>query len=166
VLFLGSNLSNFERADAAGFLRGVRARLAPGDLLLLAADLDKDPKRLLPAYDDALGVTAAFNRNVLHRLNREWGAEFPLDGFRHEARWNAHERRIEMHLVAQQRCEVAVRSVAVVAQLAAGESIWTESSHRFSTGELRAWAGEAGFGLRAQWVDEEWPFVQALFEAA
>ncbi len=165
VLMLGSNLSNFERTEAAAFLRDVRARLSPGDRLVLAVDLDKEPARLLPAYDDALGVTAAFNLNVLLRLNREWGAEFSLDAFAHEARWNADDRRIEMHLVAQRACEVPVHGVGVVARLKTGESLWTESSHRFSMEELRAWANAAGFGVRSEWIDEEWPFVQTLLEA-
>ena len=89
VLFLGSNLSNFDRPDARAFLKGIRERLRPNDTLLLAVDLDKEPERLIPAYDDSLGVTAAFNKNVLARLNREWGASFVLADFRHEARWNA-----------------------------------------------------------------------------
>jgi dimethylhistidine N-methyltransferase len=160
VLFLGSNLSNFDRGDARAFLRGIRERLRPRDALLLAVDLDKEPERLLPAYDDALGVTAAFNRNVLVRLNREFGADFTLSAFRHEARWNAAERRIEMHLKARKRCEARVLGLAV--RLEEGETIWTESSHRFSLAELRTWALEAGFAVAKEWVDAEWPFAQLL----
>ena len=163
VLFLGSNLSNFARREALGFLRDVRDTLQPGDALLLATDLEKDPSLLLPAYDDALGVTAAFDRNLLVRLNREWGADFPLANFAHEARWNAHDRRIEMHLVAREACEVRVLGEAV--SFAAGESIWTESSHRFRADELRAWADESGYACAAQWVDEQWPFAHSLLVA-
>jgi len=162
VLFLGSNLSNFDRVEALAFLRDVRAQLAPGDALLLATDLDKRPERLVPAYDDPLGVTAAFDKNLLVRLNREWGADFPLDAFVHRAKWNAQARRIEMHLEATRALEVRVAALELTVRFAAGETIWTESSHRFSVDELRAWATEAGFETTKQWVDDEWPFAQTL----
>ncbi len=163
VLFLGSNLSNFDRAAAVEFLRGVRAALAPGDALLLGTDIGSDAERLVPAYDDALGVTAAFDRNVLVRLNREWGADFDLGAFKHEARWNAPERRIEMHLVAARACAVHLCGEAF--RFAQGDSIWTESSHRFDVRELRAWASQTGFACEAQWVDAQWPFAHSLFVA-
>ena len=163
VLFLGSNLSNFDRRDAVTFLRDVRATLAPGDALLLATDLEKPVAELLPAYDDALGVTAAFDRNVLVRLNREHGADFALADFAHEARWNAPERRIEMHLVARRACEVHLLGATI--PFAAGESLWTESSHRFRVDELRAWANESGFACLEQWTDATWPFAHSLFVA-
>ena len=163
VLFLGSNLSNFDRGAAVEFLRGVRAALAPGDALLLGTDIGTDPARLVPAYDDALGVTAAFDRNVLARLNREWGADFDLAAFKHEARWNAPERRVEMHLVAARACEVHLCGEAF--RFAQGDSIWTESSHRFDARELRAWASETGFGCEAQWFDARWPFAHSLLVA-
>jgi len=163
VLFLGSNLSNFDRRDALGFLRDVRATLSPGDALLLATDLEKPAERLLPAYDDALGVTAAFDRNLLVRINRECGADFALPDFAHEARWNARDRRIEMHLVARRACEVHLRGETI--RFAEGESIWTESSHRFRTDELRAWGDESGFACAGQWTDAEWPFAHTLLRA-
>lgn len=163
VLFLGSNLSNFDRRDALAFLREARGALVPGDALLLATDLEKPAAALLPAYDDALGVTAAFNRNLLVRLNRECAATFALADFAHEARWNAPERRIEMHLVAQRACEVEVAGERVA--FAAGESIWTESSHRFRVDELRAWADEAGFTCTQQWTDPAWAFAHSLLVA-
>lgn len=163
VLFLGSNLSNFSRRESLSFLREVRDALSPGDALLLATDLEKDPSLLLPAYDDALGVTAAFDRNLLVRLNREWGADFPLANFAHQARWNAPERRIEMHLVAYAPCEVRVLGEAF--RFEPGESIWTESSHRFRVDELRAWADEAGYACARQWVDEAWAFAHSLLVA-
>lgn len=162
VLFLGSNLSNFDRREAPGFLREVAAQLRAGDSLLLATDLDKAPARLVPAYDDALGVTAAFDKNVLARLNREWGADFPLDAFVHRARWNAQERRVEMHLEATRALEVRLGALDLSVRLAPGETIWTESSHRFSVDELKAWGAEAGFEVARQWVDDEWPFAQTL----
>lgn len=162
VLFLGSNLSNFDRPEAQRFLRQVRAQLQPGDALLLATDLDKDPARLLPAYDDALGVTAAFDKNALVRLNREWGADFPLDAFVHRSRWNQKDRRVEMHLEAQRELVVRVAALDLTVTFKPGETIWTESSHRFAVDELRAWGVEAGFSVARQWVDAEWPFAQTF----
>lgn len=162
VLFLGSNLSNFERAGAARFFADVRAHLRPGDGLLVATDLDKDAQRLIPAYDDALGVTAAFNMNVLLRLNREFGANFPLESFRHRAKWNAGARRIEMHLEALRPVRTTVLEIEV--SLEAGESLWTESSHRFDEAELRQWGTAAGFTCAGQWRHEPWPFAHSLFK--
>ena len=163
VLFLGSNLSNFDRSEAPRFLRDVRERLSPGDALLLATDIGSDPARLVPAYDDALGVTAAFNRNVLLRLNREWGADFDLSAFTHEARWNAPARRMEMHLVATRATVAHLRGESFT--FAKGDAIWTESSHRFAVDELRAWAVETGFACARQWTDAAWPFAHSLFVA-
>ncbi len=165
VMFLGSNLSNFARDDAQEFLGGIREQVEPGDRLLLGTDLDKDPALLLPAYDDALGVTAAFDKNLLVRLNREWGADFDIANFTHEARYDAAERRIEMHLRARRACHVAIPRLDLCIAFAAGESIWTESSHRFTVGELAAWGEANGWRVAAQWVDAAWPFAQTLFEA-
>lgn len=165
VLFLGSNLSNFDRAGSRAFLREVRAALDPGDALLLATDLDKEPARLLPAYDDALGVTAAFDRNLLVRLNREWGADFDLRAFAHEARWNASERRIEMHLVARRATAARIPRLGLELGFAAGDTIWTESSHRFGLEEIRGWAAATGWRCERQWVDGAWPFAHSLLEA-
>jgi len=165
VLFLGSNLSNFTRPEARAFLADIRAQLKPGDALLLGTDLEKPREQLVRAYDDALGVTAAFNKNLLARLNREWGGNFELAHFRHEARWNADERRMESYLVATERMEVQLRALELSFTLEKGESLWTESSHRFSVAELDAWAKEAGFSVKAQWIDAEWPFAQTLMVA-
>lgn len=165
VLFLGSNLSNFDRTEAQAFLSAVRARLQPGDALLLATDLDKPVEQLLPAYDDAAGVTAAFNRNLLVRLNRELGGNFDVRAFSHEARWSAPHRRVEMHLVATRAVEVTL-ATGDVFRFFAGESVWTESSHRFRTDELEAWGRAAGFVVDAQWVDERWAFAHTLFRVA
>lgn len=163
VLFLGSNLSNFDRAESPRFLRDVRARLSPGDALLLATDIGHDAARLVPAYDDALGVTAAFDRNALLRLNREWGADFDLSAFAHEARWNAPARRMEMHLVAKRSTVAHLRGETFAFE--PGDTIWTESSHRFALDELRAWAAEAGFTCARQWTDAAWPFAHSLLVA-
>lgn len=165
VLFLGSNLSNFERPEAQRFLSALRALLRPGDGLLLATDLDKPTELLLPAYDDAAGVTAAFNKNLLVRLNTELDADFEVRAFRHEARWNALHRRIEMHLVATRPMEVSVRATGDVFHFDEGESLWTESSHRFRTDELRGWGTAAGFQTKAQWLDPTWAFAHTLFIA-
>jgi dimethylhistidine N-methyltransferase len=163
VLFLGSNLSNFERGDAAAFIAAIAATLRPGDGVLLATDLDKPASVLVPAYDDAAGVTAAFNRNLLVRLNRELDGDFDVRAFRHEARWSDGERRIEMHLVATRAMEVTLRATGEVFSFAAGESLWTESSHRFRAGELREWGRAAGLETKAQWVDPAWAFAHTLF---
>jgi uncharacterized SAM-dependent methyltransferase len=165
VLFLGSNLSNFDRQASVRFLRDVRRALQPGDALLLSADLEKPPERLLPAYDDALGVTAAFNLNLLVRLNREWGADFDLAAFTHQARWNDAERRVEMHLVALRACDVQVPRLELALHFEAGETLWTESSHRFNVAELRAWGLEAGLRCEQAWVDEAWPLALTLLVA-
>lgn len=165
VLFLGSNLSNFDRQEAPEFVRQVRQRLQPGDRLLLATDLDKPAAQLLPAYDDALGVTAAFDKNALLRLNREWGADFDLANFHHEARWNGDGRRVEMHLRAEHSCRVHLARLDLDIEFAAGETIWTESSHRFDVQELRDVAAATGFTVAEQWVDAAWPFAQTLLEA-
>lgn len=163
VLFLGSNLSNFNRENAQRFIQGVASLLRPGDGFLLATDLDKPAAQLVPAYDDALGVTAAFNKNLLVRLNRELGADFDVGAFRHEARWSAEHRRIEMHLVATRPLDVHLSAMGERFHFDQGESIWTESSHRFRTGELQAWGAEAGFVTEAQWVDPQWAFAHTLY---
>ena len=165
VLFLGSNLSNFDRRESQQFFRDLRSALQPGDALLLSADLEKAAERLLPAYDDALGVTAAFNKNLLVRLNREYGADFDVPAFVHEARWNAPLRRVEMHLRAARVCEARVEKLGLVLHFAEGETIFTESSHRFELGELKAWGDEAGLPCAEAWVDEAWPLALGVFVA-
>lgn len=165
VLFLGSNLSNFDRRESLRFLRHVRNALEPGDALLMSADLEKSPELLVPAYDDALGVTAAFNKNVLAHLNRDWGADFDLTNFAYEANWNAQARRIEGHLRALRPCRVRVKRLELEVSFAAGESLWTESSHRFNVAELREWGLEAGLHCTQSWVDEGWPLALSLFIA-
>ncbi len=163
VMFLGSNLGNFDRAQARAFLAGVRRHLAPGDALLLGTDLVKPEATLLAAYDDAAGVTAAFNLNLLARLNRELGADFDLGRFRHQARWSATQRRIEMHLVSEARQRVTVARLGFTVSFERGESIWTESSHKFTLDELPEMAAGAGFVSLARWVDDEWPFAESLW---
>jgi len=166
VLFLGSNLGNFERKAARDFLCDVRARLVRGDLLLASVDLEKDEQRLLAAYDDPAGVTAAFNRNALARLNRELEADFDLSAFQHRALYDSAARRIEMHLVPMTEEIVQVKKLGLKLRIRPGEGIWTESSHKFAAGELAALGRAAGFGCLAEWVDPEWPYCLDLLLAA
>ncbi|HLG94900.1 MAG TPA: L-histidine N(alpha)-methyltransferase [Bryobacteraceae bacterium] len=165
VLFLGSTIGNFERPCSLEFLRDLRSGLNRGDSLLLGADLVKEPLRMLAAYDDPTGVTAAFNLNLLGRVNRELGGDFDLANFRHEARWNERERRIEMHLVSRVRQTVSIRACDLTLPFCAGESIWTESSHKFYPDEMSALAERSGFRVEAQWTDRQWPFVESLWTA-
>jgi dimethylhistidine N-methyltransferase len=166
VLFLGSNLGNFERAEARAFLAEVRARLRPGDAVLASVDLEKDEKRLLAAYDDPTGVTAAFNRNALGRLNRELGADFDLRAFHHRVRYDPFARRIEMHLLSETEARVRVKALGLDLRFAPGEGLWTESSHKFAPGEIEAWGRSVGFCPAAEWVDLEWLFSLNLLLAA
>jgi len=165
VLFLGSTIGNFERPAAEDFLREVRACLMPGDALLLGTDLIKPLARMLLAYDDPTGVTAAFNRNLLARINRELGGDFALCSFAHEARWNQHHRRIEMHLRSLKAQRVSIRAAGFQCELRKDETIWTESCHKFHAGEIGEMAAAAGFECRAQWLDDTWPFAESLFAA-
>lgn len=165
VLFLGSTIGNFDRPAADDFLRQVRAILEPGDSLLLGTDIEKDVDVQLLAYDDPAGVTAAFDMNVLARINRELGADFDLKQFAHEARWNAVDRRIEMHLRSSQKQRVEIPGAGLRIRLEEGETIWTESSHKYSPTEPIEMAARTGFRCEAQWIDEEWPFSQNLWIA-
>lgn len=151
--FPGSTIGNLDPAAARAFLREVRATLGRGARFLVGADLRKDPARLVPAYDDAQGVTAAFNRNVLHRLNREAGADFEPDAFAHRALWNDALGRMEMHLVSRQTQEVRLGGRLI--RFEAGETIHTENSYKHTVDGLRALAADAGWtGLRV-WTDPE-----------
>jgi L-histidine N-alpha-methyltransferase len=163
VLFLGSTIGNFDRPAADDFLRQVRSILAPGDSLLLGTDLEKSVSVQLLAYDDPAGVTAAFNLNVLARINRELDADFDLKQFAHEGRWNAQERRIEMHLRSLRKQRVDIPGAGLRIRLEEGETIWTESSHKYSPSEPIEMAVRTGFRCEAQWIDQEWPFAQNLW---
>ena len=163
VLFLGSTIGNFDRPAANDFLGQVRAILEPGDTLLLGADLEKDAATQILAYDDPVGVTAAFNMNMLARINRELGADFRLRDFRHLAIWNSRERRIEMHLQSLRAQRVTIPGAGLLIRMDEGETIWTESSHKYRPQEPAEMAVRAGFLQVAQWIDEEWPFAQNLW---
>ncbi|MCI0628820.1 MAG: L-histidine N(alpha)-methyltransferase [Acidobacteria bacterium] len=165
VLFLGSTIGNFDRAAGEEFLREVRRTLFPGDALLLATDLEKPLTQLIPAYDDPLGVTASFNLNLLARINRELDADFNLANFRHEVRWDPQERRMEMHLRSTCTQLATIRKAGISVRFAEGETIWTESSHKYQVTEVGELARRTGYRCNAQWVDQEWPFAQSLFIA-
>jgi len=165
VLFLGSTIGNFDRDAGEEFLHQVRETLRLGDALLLGTDLEKPVELQLLAYDDPAGVTAAFNLNLLARLNRELGADFDLSCFRHEARWNCADRRIEMHLRSTCRQSVRIPAANLRVVLDEDETIWTESSHKYKAEEIPEMAARTGFRCDAQWLDSEWPFAQNLLLA-
>lgn len=165
VAFLGSNIGNFDPPGASAFLRLLRAALREGDTLLLGADLVKPEEELLLAYDDPLGLTAAFNKNLLLRMNTELGADFDLDRFAHRAVWNGAEMRVEMHLVSLAGQDVDVPEAALHLRFAQGESIWTESSYKYEPANVRRLVEPAGFAARNQWIDERARFGLMLFEA-
>ena len=165
VLFLGSTIGNFDPPAGEDFLRRVRAALRPGDSLLLGADLEKPVPQLLAAYDDSLGVTAAFNLNLLARINRELEADFDLRYFQHLARFNAETRSVEMHIRSSRRQQVAIAASGISVSFGEGETIWTESCYKYSVAELTALARDTGFRLADQWIDREWPFAESLLIA-
>lgn len=165
VLFLGSTIGNFDRAAAVGFLAQVRRILEPGDSLLLGTDLEKPSAQLLRAYDDELGVTAAFNLNLLARINRELGANFDLGQFVHVPKINHEARRVEMHLQSRRRQTVTIPAAEVDVEIVEEETIWTESSHKYLPEEIFRTALDAGFRCEAQWIDQQWPFAENLLIA-
>ncbi|MDR5829397.1 L-histidine N(alpha)-methyltransferase [Caballeronia sp. LP006] len=165
VLFLGSTIGNFSRLAATKFLQSIRSMLAPGDALLLGTDLLKPLPTLIAAYDDPIGVTAAFNLNLLARINRELGGDFPLDAFEHVARFNSEARSIEMHLRAKRALTAHVPSADLRVEFREGETIWTESSHKYAADEVAPMAADAGFECSHQWRDEEWQFAESLLVA-
>jgi L-histidine N-alpha-methyltransferase len=165
VMFLGSTIGNFHRCDAEQFLSELRRKLIPGDALLLGVDLVKPLERMIPAYDDAMGVTAAFNLNLLTRINRELGGDFDLKEFRHCARYNSIEQRIEMHLVSLRDQTVTIRAANNTVQFKSDETIFTESSYKYRPTEIIQITERAGFHAHAQWIDEEWPFAETIFMA-
>jgi dimethylhistidine N-methyltransferase len=155
--FPGSTIGNFTPPEAQAFLKSAHTLLGQGSRFLIGIDVVKDPKVLVAAYDDALGVTAAFNKNLLARINRELGADFDLSAFAHRAIWNAEASRIEMHLesLRDQTVRVAGRKFA----FAHGETIHTENSAKFTVERFAALAGEAGWTLETSWLSEEPAFA-------
>ncbi len=165
ALLLGSNIGNFDQPGADAFLCGIRASLAPGDALLVGADLVKPEPELLSAYDDPLGVTAAFNRNLLVRINRELGGDFAVAAFQHRALWNASESRVEMHLVSKWRQRIHIAASRLELTLDEGETIWTESSYKYQPDDIVTMLERAGFNSSNQWIDEEARFALTLVRA-
>ncbi|CAH2795836.1 MAG: SAM-dependent methyltransferase [uncultured Caballeronia sp.] len=165
VLFLGSTIGNFARLAATKFLRSIRGMLQLGDALLLGTDLIKPLPTLIAAYDDPIGVTAAFNLNMLARINHELGGDFPIDAFEHVARFNPDARSIEMHLRAKRALSVRVRGADLRVEFREGETIWTESSHKYAAEEVTPIAADAGFECTHQWCDDEWQFAESLLVA-
>ncbi|HEY2458748.1 MAG TPA: L-histidine N(alpha)-methyltransferase [Candidatus Acidoferrum sp.] len=166
VLFLGGTIGNFDGTASIDFLSRVRSILHAGDSLLLGTDMLKPISTLIAAYDDPLGVTAAFNRNLLVRLNREIGTDFDLAQFEHAAIFNEQTNSIEMHLRSRIDQTVTIPAAAASFDLLAGETIWTETSHKHSSAELIEMARKAGFHYEARWVDQEWAFAENLWIAA
>jgi dimethylhistidine N-methyltransferase len=162
VLFLGSTIGNFEPPAAVDFLAALRDRLQPGDSLLLGTDLVKPLDRMMAAYDDAAGVTAAFNLNLLAHVNRELDADFNLRRFHHLARYRQEAQRIEMHLRSRVPQTVRIGKAKLTVEFAAGETILTEVCHKFRSSQIAALARSAGFRLERQWVDAEWGFAESL----
>ena len=162
LLFLGSTIGNFDPEAAVDFLGSICDMLRPGDGLLLGTDLVKPAERLLSAYDDAAGVTAAFNLNLLARINRELDADFNLRHFHHEARYQPEFQRIEMHLRSRDNQVVRIAKAQMRVEFVAGETILTEVCHKFQGNQIAGLAQSAGFGLERQWVDEDWGFAESL----
>jgi dimethylhistidine N-methyltransferase len=165
VLLLGSNVGNYDPPGAAAFLRNIRALVRNGESLLIGADLVKSERDLILAYDDPLGVTAAFNKNLLVRINRELGGNFDLDRFAHRAVWNGEEGRVEMHLVSRSVQRVAIDQVGISFEMRAEEIIWTESSYKYRPESIAALLESAGFRCAAQWIDKDDGFALTLASA-
>ena len=165
VLFLGSNIGNFDRPSAVAFARAIRQQLRHGDGLLLGVDLVKPERELLLAYDDPLGVTAAFDLNLLARINGELGGNFDLRAFAHRAVWNARESRVEMHLVSRAEQLVRIDLAGLEFTMSEGEPIWTESSYKYEPGTIVELLEAAAFHPLGQWVDPVDRFALTLVEA-
>jgi L-histidine N-alpha-methyltransferase len=165
VLFLGSTIGNFDPPAAERFLDAIRRHLNPGDALLLGTDVEKSVPDMLLAYDDPTGVTAAFNLNLLARINRELGGDFILQHFEHHVRYQEMDRRIEMHLRSTRRQTVSIRAADFSCTFREGETIWTEACHKFLVEDIPGIARRTGFLCDAQWVDTQWTFAENLLIA-
>jgi len=165
VAFLGSNIGNFDPPGASAFLHLTRRAVRRGDWLLLGVDLVKPERDLMLAYDDPLGVTAAFNRNLLVRINRELGGDFDLSAFAHRAVWDPEHQRIEMHLVSVSDQIVRIPASDSTVRFASNEWIWTESSYKYTADQIVDMGAEASFTCRDQWLDDDAGFALTLFTA-
>jgi L-histidine N-alpha-methyltransferase len=162
IAFFGSTIGNFTPPQRLDFLRSVNAIMAPADRLLLGTDLVKDRGRLIAAYNDAAGVTAQFNLNVLAVLNRDLQADFDIDGFEHDAVWNEIDKRIEMRLRSRRRQSVHLRAIDLEIAFAEGEEMLTEISSKFTPEQVRRELSEAGFGIVESWRDPGDDFLLTL----
>ena len=163
ILWLGSNVGNFDRPAAAQFLQTIRAAMTVADALLIGIDLRKDRAVLERAYADSQGVTADFNLNLLVRINRELGGHFRLDAFEHRAVYNEGAGRIEMYVVSKQDQRVRIDNLDLEVSLANGEAIHTENSYKYSLSEIESLATVAGFRIASQWFDAQRRFSVSLF---
>jgi dimethylhistidine N-methyltransferase len=162
LLWLGSNVGNLHRDDARRFLADLRRSLGREDRLLLGVDLRKDASVLEKAYDDAAGVTARFNRNLLLRVNRQLGGDFDPEAFAHRARYDAAAGRVEMHLVSVGRQRVAIEALGLTVGFSDGESIHTENSYKYDLAEIDALAAGSGFEVSERWLDAAARFSLSL----
>jgi len=165
VLYIGSSIGNFEPHEAGQLLENVRAAVTPGDALLLGVDMVKDRDTLLRAYNDAAGVTAAFNRNILARINRELGADFDLKAFEHRAVWNRARSRIEMHLGNPVPQTVHIPALDLRLEFEGGETIHTENSYKYQPGQAETLLRASGFAPEETWTDEKGWFSVCLARA-
>jgi len=166
VAWLGSSIGNLKRKAASDFLHGVRAVLAPVDRMLVGIDLRKPADALEAAYDDSAGVTARFSLNLLQRMNRELGANFDVESFRHQAIYREHEGRVEIRVVSQVPQTVRIDALGVDVKFAAGESIYTEDAYKYSLDEIDALAAASGFAVERRWLDADKRFSLNLFAPA
>ena len=166
ILWLGSNVGNFHRSDAIDFFRKVREAMTAEDRFLAGIDLRKDRQILEAAYDDSQGVTAKFNKNILVRLNRDVGGHFDLDAFRHMARYDEELGRVEMHLVSERAQTVAIDALDLSIDFAAGETIHTENSYKYSRQEIEELATRSGLVVEHQWFDADELFSVNIFAPA
>lgn len=164
ALYIGSSIGNFAPDQAVAILQNLRAQMRPGDSLLLGTDLAKDTGTLLAAYNDSLGVTAAFNLNLLRRVNRELRAGFDLGAFQHEAVWNADASRIEMHLRSTKTQTVPIRALGISVHFGAEETIHTENSYKFTPTSIAALLHVSGFRVSKTWNDNRSWFAVTLAE--
>jgi L-histidine Nalpha-methyltransferase len=165
VLYLGSSIGNFEPLQAGAVLHSVRNSLRPGDALLLGTDLVKSESVLVPAYDDAQGVTARFNKNMLARINRELGGDFDLAAFRHVAIWNPKCSRIEIYLESTREQTVHISDLGLKVHFSAGERMHTENSYKFAPRMVRSVLNVGGFELERSWMDRRGWFAVHLARA-
>jgi dimethylhistidine N-methyltransferase len=164
AFFPGSTIGNFHPAEAAAFLSRIRRTVGTGGMLVLGVDRRKDPAVLNAAYDDPHGVTAAFNLNMLRRINREIGADFDVRRFRHLAFFNDRDSRVEMHLVSTE--DQTVDIAGTIVELARSETIWTESSYKYDEEQLANVVGAAGFSIERLWTDAESYFWTSVLRAS